>query len=116
MNKFNFNKTYLIEGFFDDLEDDLDNSDIVTDIITKSFVNYIDVRISKPIFKIFRHGDGLDDIKINVNPKIINQINFNNIINDDTYGISFADNGSYLKSINICINNMRNIECISKLF
>ena len=32
--KYNFNETYLTEGFFDDLEDDLDNSDIVTTQIT----------------------------------------------------------------------------------
>ena len=43
MKLYNFNETYLIEGFFDDLIDDLDNSDIVTTQITDITQQGLDV-------------------------------------------------------------------------
>ena len=55
MKKFNFKETYLLEGFFDDLEDDLYDSDYVANSITTIYnnsLNYMDINCSNYEFII----------------------------------------------------------------
>ena len=87
MKKFNFKETYLLEGFFDDLEDDLDDSDYVVNNITKLtklknqiYIKSLDDSISISYVNDFDNCEDIKYYKIIPNELIaISDINFSQI-------------------------------------
>ena len=63
MKKYNFNETYLTESFFDDIEDDIDNTELQLSNDINKLTYDID-GLTKSLQNIIINDTGYDDIKI----------------------------------------------------
>ena len=71
MKKYNFKETYLIEGFFDDLEDDLDTSDTVVNSISDITQKTLISTIKNKFNNIFFEYEPSIDLSFNIDGNIL---------------------------------------------
>ena len=119
MNKFNYNETYLNESFFDDIEDDItDNNIIGKDIYNITLHNIIKVKNDEDILKLRinqkvynKYGNF---IEYKTNPDKISQINLSNY--DLTTCVGMFANNTKLTNIDLSLLDLSNVDNISNMF
>ena len=103
MKKFNFKETYLLEGFFDDLEDDLDNTDAVSNLIdTATACDLITVTTDNiDILEIYIMTEDIrpEFVSYDINPKTENQIDITDVTTSSYRYIRIGSNNKMLSII-----------------